>query len=523
MQEQTKNQENAEETNNMLEGMAGGDEESYYGNSYEESMDEMAAMDEGIIENGDDPFFSDEVLNESEYQSTYIEDEPVENDGDEAFADEDIDLDEDIPYMDEDAIKDDESGVYGDEESEEDMVKASFAVSPITQLIDKREKLVTILFWLFALSGVVISFQNGGRSNVDIAGCVVVNVLCLMLYTFFVDISEFNGESLFFLFCSGIFLGLSSAFNAPLFWIVFAVVAAVVEGMRLGMASFLLLFIEYLICIPSAEVDKNRIIAVFLMGMAFVCLFSYIKEKENRMEGKALIMMGVIILCQSLVLYFVGAHFSLKEVAASGSDLFMWLFGALFLYVVGIIVWFVHNNRQKCSISEDIISPDYELCSRMREYSEPLYRHSMRVSNLGRGACDELGGDALLVQAAGLYHEIGRIRDEDVYIEEGLELCKAYHFPERLLEVISQHSTAFEKPRSVEAAVLMLTDCIVSTNEYLEKTGKRSGITDDKLVSIIFQNRVDKGNLSESGITNEQLDVLKQYYTKHMKDIRNSF
>lgn len=63
----------------------------------------------------------------------------------------------------------------------------------------------------------------------------------------------------------------------------------------------------------------------------------------------------------------------------------------------------------------------------------------------------------------------------------------------------------------------MLSDCIVSTSDYLQDTGKRGAVSDERLVDSIFQNRMDKGNLDEAGFSKEQIEQLKEFY------IRNAF
>ena len=71
-----------------------------------------------------------------------------------------------------------------------------------------------------------------------------------------------------------------------------------------------------------------------------------------------------------------------------------------------------------------------------------------------------------------------------------------------------------EKPKSLEAAIVLFTDCIVSTNDYLEKSGQKEGVSTQKLVEGIFQNRLSKGTLSESGLSQQQIDKLRHFYIK---------
>lgn len=81
-----------------------------------------------------------------------------------------------------------------------------------------------------------------------------------------------------------------------------------------------------------------------------------------------------------------------------------------------------------------------------------------------------------------------------------------------LASAARQNSTSSEKPKSPEEAIIMLSDCIISISEYLEKKGKREEITDEKIVKNIFSNRIAKGNLDESGMDRRQLNKLMGFY-----------
>ena len=166
---------------------------------------------------------------------------------------------------------------------------------------------------------------------------------------------------------------------------------------------------------------------------------------------------------------------------------------------------------------QSIIEPDFDLFVRLQHYSLPLLSHSMHISGLSEQAALFIGAEPLLAKAGGLYHEVGRIVDEEDYIEAGTKLARQYRFPNALVHVMRQHSTGFEKPDSKEAAIVMLSDCIVSTSDYLQDTGKRGAVSDERLVDSIFQNRMDKGNLDEAGFSKEQIEQLKEFY------IRNAF
>ena len=164
------------------------------------------------------------------------------------------------------------------------------------------------------------------------------------------------------------------------------------------------------------------------------------------------------------------------------------------------------------------LQDDYPLILQLKE-EDTLYQHSYEISRLSGLAARELGCNEALAAVGGMFHEAGRMLSTENYMEGNAVLAEQYGFPEDLAAVIRQHNTGSEIPKSPEAAVVMLSDCIVSTSEYLRKNGKRDAISDDQLVMSIFTNRINKGGLDEAGLTDAQLDTLKAFYVAHAFEI----
>jgi membrane-associated HD superfamily phosphohydrolase len=97
------------------------------------------------------------------------------------------------------------------------------------------------------------------------------------------------------------------------------------------------------------------------------------------------------------------------------------------------------------------------------------------------------------------------------YIEEGLKLAEAYAFPNELKAILRQHNIKYEKPTSVEAAIVMLSDNVVSTIEYIGKSDNHK-FTETQIIDNIFQMRLDKGTFDASGISIKDFKKLKEFY-----------
>lgn len=167
---------------------------------------------------------------------------------------------------------------------------------------------------------------------------------------------------------------------------------------------------------------------------------------------------------------------------------------------------------------DEILSLDFPLIERLKKLSKKTYSHTLLISELSGRAAAVAGVNEKIVKAGGLYHEIGRLEGKE-YVEEGVKLAEAYHLPPVIVDIIRQHNLKYEKPRTPEAAIVMLTVSVVATIEYLEKTGKRNNGNDEKeaisinkIVDNIFQMRLSKGSLDESGLTVQQYNSLRDFY-----------
>ncbi len=169
--------------------------------------------------------------------------------------------------------------------------------------------------------------------------------------------------------------------------------------------------------------------------------------------------------------------------------------------------------RTSCEL---LANPDNSLLQSLKEQNKAVYEHSLLIGDISGRAAVQIGADELLARTGGYYHEIGKLRGRD-YILEGLSIAEEYSFPRELISIIRQHNIKHEKPTSVEAAIVMLTDTVLATIEYIRKTEDKK-FTVDKIVENIFQMRMDKGTFDESGLSLKDYKVLKEFYRKEFQN-----
>jgi cyclic-di-AMP phosphodiesterase PgpH len=133
------------------------------------------------------------------------------------------------------------------------------------------------------------------------------------------------------------------------------------------------------------------------------------------------------------------------------------------------------------------------------------------------------------------------------HVKDGIDLAHQHHLPKPIIDMIEQHhgttrvdyfyheatklaaseeadetveETAFRypgpKPQSKEAAVMMLADCVESAARTLsEPTASRI----EKLVHKLAMARLLDGQLSESGLTLEEVKLVEESLVKSLASV----
>ncbi len=196
------------------------------------------------------------------------------------------------------------------------------------------------------------------------------------------------------------------------------------------------------------------------------------------------------------------------------------------------------------------------------------YNHSVAVGTIAEAAAERIGANGLLVRIGAYYHDIGKMLKPHYFVEnqcngedrhanlapamstliiighvkDGAELARQHHLPEPILNLIEQHhgTTLVEyfyreatrrcgdddapvpessfrypgpKPRSREAAVLMLADAVESASRTLsEPTPARI----EGLVRSIVVKRVDDGQFDECGLTLREIAEVREGLIKSL-------
>jgi putative nucleotidyltransferase with HDIG domain len=209
----------------------------------------------------------------------------------------------------------------------------------------------------------------------------------------------------------------------------------------------------------------------------------------------------------------------------------------------------------------ELLDIDHPLMKQLSVEAPGTYHHSMIVGSLAETASEVVGVNPLLAKVASYYHDIGKIRMPEYFIEnqtgsiskheklnphlssmiiishvkDGVELADEFNLPEIIKDVIQQHHgttlvTYFyqkalkdsdippseqdyrypgPKPQTKLAALIMLADMVEASARTLDDpTPARISSLVDKIVKNIFLD----GQLDDCEITLKNLDEIKKKF-----------
>ncbi len=220
----------------------------------------------------------------------------------------------------------------------------------------------------------------------------------------------------------------------------------------------------------------------------------------------------------------------------------------------------------------ELQQPNHPLLQRLLREAPGTYQHSLQVANLAELGAQQVNADAALLRVSAMYHDVGKILNPHFFVEnqadgvnphnvlddpyqsariiighvtEGDRLARRYHLPARIRDFIMEHhgttqvayfyqealkraAVSGEKvdgecftypgpcPQTRETAILMLADgCESSVRARRPQTKEDIRET----VNYIFETRLQSGQLDESGLTLNDLRVLRDAFLTALQGV----
>jgi cyclic-di-AMP phosphodiesterase PgpH len=211
----------------------------------------------------------------------------------------------------------------------------------------------------------------------------------------------------------------------------------------------------------------------------------------------------------------------------------------------------------------ELSDPNKPLLRRLLMEAPGTYTHSMAAGHLAEAAAEAVHADSLFARVASYYHDIGKIRRPHFFVEnqgvenahdrlsptlsslvitshikDGIEMAREYRLPVTFHDVILQHhgtslvtyfysqvadlenpSPALEtqfrysgpKPRSKEAAIVMLADVVEAASRSLAKP---TPVRLESLVQKVIDEKLQDGQLQQSELTFKDVARIEESFVK---------
>jgi putative nucleotidyltransferase with HDIG domain len=210
-----------------------------------------------------------------------------------------------------------------------------------------------------------------------------------------------------------------------------------------------------------------------------------------------------------------------------------------------------------------------DLMMQFAEKAPGTFQHTLQVSNLATEAAKKIGANSLLVRTGALYHDIGKMKHPDYFIEnqlggpnplsnmnyedaaaiiighvhDGIEIAKKEHLPEQIIHFIGTHHglsktkyfyNAFinanpdQKPNdehytypgplpdTKETAILMMADAVEARARSL-KTYTEESIND--CVELMIDSQIADGQFKKAPISFRDVETVKAIFKEKIKNM----
>lgn len=198
------------------------------------------------------------------------------------------------------------------------------------------------------------------------------------------------------------------------------------------------------------------------------------------------------------------------------------------------------------------------------------YHHSIVMGTIAEAAAEKVGANPLFLRVAALYHDIGKVRKSEYYVEnqresnkhdtlnprmsalvimnhvkEGMEVAKMLRLPSDIADMIPQHHgtrliTYFykkakdmenreieqvkeedyrypgPKPQTKEGAILMLADATEAASRTLTEP---SSARIRNMVDTLFRAIFEDGQLDESNLTMKDLNLISDAFVRKLESV----
>ncbi|MEO5911709.1 MAG: HDIG domain-containing metalloprotein [Pelobium sp.] len=389
---------------------------------------------------------------------------------------------------------------------------------------------------------------------------MIISLLMVFLFLFRKDIFIDNRQiSLILLVVTGMLVFLSYAISVKLpslYYIPYCIVPIII---RILFDTRLAMNIHLLVVLIASFFVPNSFEFAFLQvtaGMAAIYSIKNLVKREQFLISALLILLN----------YFI-AYLGISLIKEGSLEAIQWVKFVPFIFSVllSLLAYpLIYVFEKVFGITSDITlmeltNTNSSILRELAFKAPGTFQHSLQVANLAESAIFKIGGNALLVRAGALYHDIGKMENPQFFIENqnkglnphdklpyeesaqiiirhvsnGVEMARRHNLPEVIVDFIRTHhgntrvdyfyqsflknfpekivdENTFRYPGPIpftkETAVLMLADSVEAASRSIKEPDAESINT---LVERIIDYKLAQNQLNDSNITLKEIETIK--------------
>ncbi len=399
---------------------------------------------------------------------------------------------------------------------------------------------------------------------------LIISLLMVFLSMFRKDIyADLRKIFLILLIVTGMLVGLSWALKMhlpSLYIIPYCIVPIII---RVIFDTRLALYIHLLVVILAGFFVPNGYEFIFLQITAGTVAINSIKNLLKRSQ----FLISALLIYTTYIIGYIGI-----SIIHEGSFIpvdwehLMWFLVSVILSLIAYPV--IYAFEKLFGITTDVTLMEYTNINNklLRElsYKAPgTFQHSLQVANLAEAAIFEIGGNALLIRAGALYHDIGKMESPQYFIENqqrginphdeltyeesakiiirhvyaGIEIATRNQLPTEIIDFIRTHhgntrvdyfyqsflknypeksinENIFKYPGPIpfakEQAVLMLADSVEAASRSLKEP---TAISISELVERVIDYKINQQQLINSDISIKEIYRIKHLFKEMLMSI----
>lgn len=157
----------------------------------------------------------------------------------------------------------------------------------------------------------------------------------------------------------------------------------------------------------------------------------------------------------------------------------------------------------------DVIDLEFELLTELKNASKDDYDHSIFTAVLCSKMALRLNLSEPLTKALGYYHRIGAIRGDNSWSSVN-DILTSHDIPSEVVGLLEEYMNSERELKSKEVVVLLFADTVISSVKYLFDKNKDVTIDYEKLITSIFDKKIESGIISNSKISYEDINIMRE-------------